>query len=194
MMPPDPSRNIPTVSGVATLLSTAATAALNLGFLTVVRDANGYLGGYLVTNQWGRPLEFRLSTAVQPNRVQQILYGDTLEPYLGAEVIGKTLVEKAGLPVQLLVTDHQPVLDLRLRLETPVLWITDSAETKGPGCFQLPSEGKQALHRHPNIPADEAAIGRLLQRLESPIDLAEPFDRIRGAISEARKMGVANRG
>ncbi|HEY1860697.1 MAG TPA: hypothetical protein VGG61_10105, partial [Gemmataceae bacterium] len=73
-----------------------ATTTLNLGFLTVVRDANGFLGGYLVTNQWGRPLEFRLSTALQPNRVQQILYGDTLEPYLCAEVIAKTLLDKAG--------------------------------------------------------------------------------------------------
>src|SRR5262245_11160690 len=37
------------------------TATLNLGFLTVLHEASGYLGGYLVTNQWGRPLEFRLS-------------------------------------------------------------------------------------------------------------------------------------
>ena len=50
----------------------------NLGFLTVVQDGNGYAGGYLVTNPWGRPVEFRLSTAVQPNRVHQILYGKTL--------------------------------------------------------------------------------------------------------------------
>src|SRR4051812_10940115 len=34
---------------------------LNLGFLVVLND-NGYLGGYLVTNAWGRPLEFRLSS------------------------------------------------------------------------------------------------------------------------------------
>ena len=59
-------------------------AALHIGFLTVFAEANGYLGGYLVTNSWGRPLEFRLSTAVQPNRVQQILYGTTLAEYLSA--------------------------------------------------------------------------------------------------------------
>src|SRR5262249_11542133 len=29
-----------------------------LGFLTVLQEASGYLGGYLVTNLWGRPLEF----------------------------------------------------------------------------------------------------------------------------------------
>src|SRR6516164_11592123 len=89
----------------------------SLGFLTVLHEANGYLGGYLVTNFWGRPLEFRLSSAVQPNRVQQILYGGTLQSYLHAELIGKTLVEKAGTAVQLLVTDQEPVLDLRLKVE-----------------------------------------------------------------------------
>jgi hypothetical protein len=171
-----------------------ATSTLNLGFLTVVRDANGFLGGYLVTNRWGRPLEFRLSTAVQPNRVQQILYGDTLEPYLCAEVIGKTLVDKAGVPVELLVTDHQPVLDLRLRVETPVLWLAQTPGGDVPGCVQAAAEGKPGLYRHPSIPTDEAAIQRLLQRLDGAFDLAEPFDRIREAISEARTMGVTNRG
>ena len=41
---------------------------LHLGFLTVFAEGTGFLGGYLVTNSWGRPIEFRLSTAVQPNR------------------------------------------------------------------------------------------------------------------------------
>ena len=67
-----------------------------LGFLTVLHDPTGGLGGYLVTNAWGRPLEFRLTTAVQPNRVQQILYGPTLTEYLHADLIGKTLVEKTA--------------------------------------------------------------------------------------------------
>src|SRR5271168_101359 len=84
-----------------------------LGFLTVLHEASGFLGGYLVTNIWGRPLEFRLSSAVQPNRVQQILYGGTLQPYICADLIGKTLVDKAGVPVQLVVTDREEVLDLR---------------------------------------------------------------------------------
>ena len=47
----------------------------NLGFFTVQREPTGYVGGFLVTNRWGRPLEFRLSSPVLPNKVQQILYG-----------------------------------------------------------------------------------------------------------------------
>src|SRR6516165_8784949 len=65
----------------------AVPTTLNLGFLTVLNEVSGYLGGYLVTNNWGRPLEFRLSTAVQPNRVQQVLYAHTLEGYVCADLI-----------------------------------------------------------------------------------------------------------
>lgn len=103
--------------------------ATNLGFLTVLHEATGYLGGYLVTNDWGRPLEFRLSSAVQPNKVQQILYGPTLVSYVCADLIGKTLVDKAGSPVRLVFTDREEVLDLRLKLEVPVVWLAPLEDT-----------------------------------------------------------------
>ncbi|MBV9125566.1 MAG: hypothetical protein JO112_19630 [Planctomycetes bacterium] len=180
---------------------TIASAALNLGFLTVLHEASGYLGGFLVTNLWGRPLEFRLSTAVQPNRVQQILYGGTLQPYICADLIGKTLVDKTGTPVQLVLTDREPVLDLRLRVAVPVAWVAPPgdplAETLAArGAEVLPAEqGRGPVVCHPRFPADAPAIREILERLDGTLDLAEPFARIREAVGEARKMGVTlNRG
>ena len=105
------------------------TGRRRLGFLTVLQEASGYLGGYLVTNLWGRPLEFRLTSAVQPNKVQQILYGGSLLSYISADLLGKTLVEKAGLPVHLIFTDREAVLDLRLKVEVPVVYV---AVSRGP--------------------------------------------------------------
>ena len=158
----------------------ALATPLNLGFLTVLQEATGYIGGYLVTNGWGRPLEFRLSTAVQPNRVQQILYAGTLRAYICADLIGKTLVDKAGIAAQLLVTDTEPILELRPRVEVPVVWVGGEGADAGLGF-------------HPRFPGDAAAARELLAGLDGTIDLAEPFARIREAISEARKMGVASR-
>ena len=173
---------------VATILSGGPT---NLGFLTVLNEASGYLGGYLVTNTWGRPLEFRLSSAVQPNRVQQILYGGTLRAYVCADLIGKTLMDKAATPVQLVVTDEECVLDLRLKVEVPVLWL---AEEGAAGAVVSPAApGRGPLLRHPRYPGDEATARELLARLDGGLDLAEPFARIREAIGEARKLGVASR-
>jgi len=167
----------------------------NLGFLTVLREANGYLGGYLVTNVWGRPLEFRLSSAVQPNRVQHILYAATLEPYICADLIGKTLVDKAAVAVQLIVTDRESVLDLRRKRECPVVWLalTDDARAAlmERGMAVAPSQaGDGSLLCHPQFPEDVPRTRELLTRLDRAFDLAEPFARIREAIGEARKMGV----
>ena len=149
-----------------------------LGFLTVMREETGYLGGYLVTNQWGRPLEFRLSTAVKPNRVQEILYGDTLEKYIVADLIGKTLLEKTASSIDAVVTDREPALDLRLQIEQPVMWLADMPDQLVP---------------HNQFPDDEQQFRSVVGNRAS-FSYSEPFERIREAIAEARKMGVTKRG
>ena len=152
----------------------------NLGFLTILHDGNGYIGGYLVTNAWGRPLEFRLSSAVQPNRVQQILYGATLEPYICGDLIGKTLVDKTSVTPGCIVTDRPALLDLRLNLEIPVACIPQALSTEPP-------------LTHPGFPEDSSHLHNLIERLRGILDLAEPFGRIREAMTEARKIGATNR-
>jgi hypothetical protein len=164
-----------------------ASIALNLGFLTVLQETNGYVGGYLVTNVWGRPLEFRLSTAVQPNRVQQILYGGTLQAYVCVEVIGRALVDKTATPVQVILTDREPVLELRTSLTTPVAW-SQIPSSPGPT-----TQVESPLICHRLFPEDRQTVQKILDRIQAPVDLAEPFVRIRDAIAEARKMGVTTR-
>jgi hypothetical protein len=140
-----------------------------------------------VTNQWGRPLEFRLSTVVLPSRVQQILYGDTLQPYVCGELIGKTLIDKTVTQAQVIVTDREIVLPLRQLLATPVGWIDGREGAEAP-------EGENALQTHPLFPQDQRILADLEERLGDAFDLTEPFARIREAIGEARKMGVTSRG
>lgn len=171
-------------------------APIQLGFLTVLHEASGYLGGYLVTNQWGRPLEFRLSTAVQPNRVQQILYGHTLTGYVHGELIGKTLVEKTSSPASLIFSDRQPALELRNCLDVPVLWVAaDEPNPAEAGTVVRPAHEKRpALVSHARFADDVPRANEILSTLQAELDFAEPFARIREAIAEARKMGVTGRG
>jgi hypothetical protein len=169
---------------------------LHVGFLTVFAEATGYLGGYLVTNSWGRPLEFRLSTAVQPNKVQQILYGNTLTEYLCADLVGKTLVDKTATPAHLIVTDSANVLPLRSRIDAPVLAALAEAPPVNPDrpLFPIPHPRcSLGLFLEERWQADEERVRAILDRLDAALDLAEPFTRIREAMGEARKMGVTNR-
>jgi hypothetical protein len=156
-------------------------AALNLGFLTITNEPQGFTGGYLVTNQWGRPLEFRLSTPVRPNRVQQILYAETLLPYICGELIGKTLIDKTSTSVQLVITDNEPALDLRRRLDLPVVLLE-------------PAKGAASFAVHPAFQVDRPRAQALLDQLAGNFGLGEPFARVREAMVEAKKMGVTSRG
>ena len=167
---------------------TPATSS-NLGFLSVFQEPSGFVGGYLVTNPWGRPLEFRLSSAVQPNKVQQILYGDTLQGYLCGEVIGKTLIDKTATRAQIVIVDNPMALDLRLRVDVPVaLWhcIADPDQAM-PGLMV-----QSRLFCHAQFSEDVAAIRAAIEKL-GVLDFGEPFAHIREALSEARKMGVTLR-
>lgn len=166
------------------------TPCHNLGFLSVYQDGNGFVGGYLVVNAWGRPLEFRLSSPVQPNKVQQILYGDTLHGYLCGEIIGKTLIDKTATPVEWIVVDNPLTLDLRLRIEQPVaLWHAPlDPDQPAPGLLV-----QSHLYCNSRFPADASVMREIVDRLGA-FDFAEPFARIREAMQEARKLGVATRG
>ena len=170
-------------------------AAPILGFLTILQDASGYVGGYLVTNLWDRPLEFRLTSAVQPNRVQQILYGRTLLPYLSVDLLGRALVDRTGIPVNLIFTDREMVLDLRPRLDIPIVHVAApadplAAQPSGEYVISPATASRGPVTCHPCFPADAPAVRELIERVEGSVDLAEPFARIREAAGEARKMGV----
>ncbi|HEV3260134.1 MAG TPA: hypothetical protein VG013_24975, partial [Gemmataceae bacterium] len=102
--------------------------------------------------------------------------------------------------VQLLLTDREPVLELRLRQEVPVAWLAlpgDPLATAlaGNGAEVRPADGGAGpILCHPHFPSDVTAIREMLDHLDGTLDLAEPFTRIREAVAEARKMGVTNRG
>lgn len=179
---------------VAASLAPAPTSSGNIGFLSILHDANGILGGYLVTNSWGRPLEFRLTTAIQPNRVQQILYGPTLTEHLHAELIGKTLVEKTSTTVGLIVTDSLSALELRAKVDLPVLaLVPPGVDVPGDVIAVNHSRSSITLAFLSKFANDRALIEERLDKLDPALDLAEPFTRVREAVLEARKMGVSNR-
>jgi hypothetical protein len=163
-----------------------------MGFLSVLQEPSGWLGGYLVTNGWGRPVEFRLTTAVQPNRVQAALYGPTLIEYLYADLIGKTLVEKTATKPDLIVTDAPAALALRSRIEIAVVALRPP---NSPADSQRLEHARAAsgLFLPARFASDRERVITVLDGIDPAVELAEPFARIREAIAEARKMGVTTR-
>jgi hypothetical protein len=175
--------------------------AAALGFLTVIEhEQHGLLGGYLVLNSTGRPLEFHCTSGVRPNRAQAILFGPTLDAYLYGEQIGQALVNKSTLKPAVICTNQPQVLALREFVETPVLLIeadvasdanganyrVDAAHTGVPkqcllrrGAFRVSMANDHA--------ADRPRVEEYLATLSESFDLIEPFARIHGALEEAQR-------
>ncbi len=103
---------------------------LQMGFLTAIEQSAGvYVGGLLVTNRYGRPLEFQCTARVEPNRTQQILYGPTLVPFLLGELIGRTLLEKVEVKPHIVLTERKEFLEVRHHVQIPVAFIRGDAKT-----------------------------------------------------------------
>ncbi len=184
-----------------------------IGFLTVLEHPEqGLLGGYLVLNAAGRPLEFHCTAPVRANRAQQILYGPTLGPFLYGEQIGQTLLAKEQTQPLLVCTDVEPALAVRDFVSLPVVLVLPrSPSSDDTAIAGQPNKSLRLDAGHNQVPAP--AFARLspftlgAQKLAvlstheqdrqqvmdrwSPytdhLDLQEPFTRIREAIEEAQR-------
>src|SRR5512137_623050 len=95
--------------GGCEMTASGAKSLATIGFLTICeRPELGIVGGYLVLNTAGRPLEFHCTVPVRPSRAQEILYGPTLKPFLYGEQIGRALIAKAVSQPLFVCTDVEP--------------------------------------------------------------------------------------
>ncbi len=191
-----------------------------LGFLSAVEvPDHGFMGGLLVTNHLGRPLEFQCTTPVKPNRTQEILYGPTLVPFLLSDLIGRTLVEKAAVKPDLILTEQEEILELRNHVSVPVACLADSAPGGGPpegrATFDESNDvienagasapaaareaarpvegawlGRQRLQFHDAHQSDRSTVALHASAIPRDADLREPFQRVREALSEALQPGT----
>ncbi len=175
---------------------------LRLGFLTAMEVPNsGYVGGLLVTNRFGRPLEFQCTAPVRPNRTQEILYGPTLRPFLLGELIGQTLVERVDVKPHLVLTEQTDLLELRNHISIPVALIKEVSIAVRPQPSPLleavpetPARsiqiGRHALRFHQAHQQDREAVQQATGVISHKVDLSEPFDRIRDALNETLQAGA----
>ncbi|HEY0981201.1 MULTISPECIES: hypothetical protein [unclassified Schlesneria] len=177
-----------------------------LGFLTAVEDEErGYVGGLLITNRFGRPLEFQCTSPVKPNRTQQILYGPTLRPYVLGELIGRTLLEKVGVKPHLIMVETSDLLDLRSVTSLPVASLpTTSPDSKssetaknrvngedGGGASGSLRLGKELIAFHASHPEDRTEVENYSKLVPGDADLREPFERVREALVETLRLSLA---
>ena len=160
------------------------TDQLRLGFMeTMEVDGRGHIGGLLITNQNGRPLEFQCTTPVKPNRTQEILFGETLRPWLLGELIGGTLLDRVSIKPNIIMTSNPDLLELRNHTTIPMACAADAklflAEQRG--TFRI---GGSILRFHEAHEIDADMLAGHKHLLPDSADLAEPLERVREALAE----------
>ncbi len=159
---------------------------LRLGFLAAVEvDGRGYVGGLLVTNHNGRPLEFQCTTPVKPDRTQEILYGKMLRPWLLGELIGRTLLDRVSIKPDIVITGDADLLELRNHTDTPVACTSDKSATT------TTEMGGRHLRFHETHQDDSSFISKQSHLIPGQADLEEPLERVNEALNETIKTVMA---
>ncbi len=162
---------------------------IHLGFLRIVEVDGAFVGGMLVTNRMGRPLEFQCTTPVCANRTQQILYGTTLRPFLFCELIGRTLFERLQVKPQLILVSQRELLELREHVAVPVGCLAGSGDEELPDETRL-AVGRNSICFHVEYGGDTELVHNRLGAFPQDADLQEPLDRVADALNETLRPGA----
>ena len=172
--------------------------AITPGYLVVRADGGEYLGGLMVTDRDGLPLDFRYTDPVTPTRLQRALYGRVLDRYLRGQLLLGTLLEALEARPSLLIVDDRDLVD-----EDPGIPVA-FAEATGldplgevgvrkdegeSGTLLQTGAARSPLRVLSSSGADEA-LATALVALSERIDVLEPAERVRTALDVIAAGGV----
>jgi hypothetical protein len=146
-------------------------------------DDGSIRGGALVIDTVSRPYEFRVTSPIKPNQLQKILYGKSLVEYMYGELICSPLLKQLKEPVTISVCRDDHLLVARPNLRFPLISI---------GKQNLGTDATSGIriNTHKNFSGEQAHAEVLLNTMMQQIDLFEPFDRIKLAVSEVHKQKI----
>lgn len=172
-------------------------------FCKRMKDENEiYRGAALVTDSRCKPLEFRCTSPVRPNAVQRMLYGNTLIPHIGVELMGLPLLRAVQKKPDMVLARDGFFLEARPKIDFPIFYlrrqgesitVEDSQKARHVSAeetvLNAPSDRFNPLVvlPHWNFKADREFVVKLRAAF-GYADLLEPFDRIDLALDEVHRQ------
>ncbi|HEY3331293.1 MAG TPA: hypothetical protein VGK19_14790 [Capsulimonadaceae bacterium] len=184
----------------------AISAKPVVGYLvSMAISDNVFMGGAMVTDAFGLPMEFRYTEPVKATKLQRVLYGEVLEKYIQTDVILANILDNLEQkPPVFIVSDPQflPAVEAKGRA---AIWLGESraaplAEVgatttvaEDEVLVQLTSTGSPVRVRFSVSPArpDSSGISRASRQAEllkvlvdagKSMDVLEPMRRVDKAL------------
>jgi hypothetical protein len=176
------------------------TSDLKLGYLLVSSPIpNVFIGGIMVTDSRGLPLEFRYTEPIQPTKLQQVLYGQVLSAYIKREVILETLLKNLESRFSCLLVEDEhwvdypakgyPIVRIASTKASPIGPVGQTQEiAPGEILVQVTAENSPVRINLSKPEKSEGAVaetnnplGLLLEAGEG-MDITEPLRRVQKAL------------
>ncbi len=145
---------------------------LKLAYLMVSSPVpNVYIGGLMVTDTRGLPLEFRYTEPIQPSKIQQVLYGQVLSAYIKREVVLETLLKNIESKFKCLLVEDEQMLDYSTKGHAIVRLVATKSAPLGPvGKTQDMAPGELLLQVNP----EGSPVRVYLGKAKAPVTPDDP--------------------
>ena len=170
---------------------------LKLAYFVAMKEGASYLGGLLLTDGSGIPLDFRYTEPITPTRLQAVLYGKALEPHLKEEVIQKTLLKELKSAPDLFILPPAelaggwhgdtkcPALAVQKTQEPPLARVGESFRASPREVLLQVAEGAAPLRvifaQSVDLAAQEPALAKVVEAAYQ-MDPVEPLERVAMAL------------
>ncbi len=167
-----------------------------VGYFRHLKIGEKHIGGILVTNQIGIPLEFKYTDPLVATKLHKILYGSVLEKYLHESVIRDRLAKEIRSTPAYFITPYEEKQFLGAIADKEVLAIQryPSVSAESSGFFTRVREREAIIELHEEAivlrvafsTSDDVLQHRMaawLQEIAGTMDILEPLDRINSALT-----------
>lgn len=153
-----------------------------IGYLSVKKIDDKYIGGLLIVDESGIPYEFKYTDPIVPTPLQRILYGKSLESYLNSEVIAKSLLKKIENKPEIVFTDNSILTNSSENVFFVVQTVPSVEQIDQPNTDECIIQfGAGAIRISSSREITKEKLERLKQLVEE-IDILEPFQRLQKAL------------
>ena len=152
-----------------------------IGYLSVLNIKNKHIGGILVINDLGIPVEFKYSEPVTPTKLQEIIYGSSLEYYLHTEIIAKGLIQKVENRPEFILTQDSSLLFDRNIVSVTLLPQSVPEKKEGNEAIVPLNNNSIRITFQETTKVEDTIVSKIID-FASRIDLFEPFDRVEKAL------------
>ncbi|HEY8541649.1 MAG TPA: hypothetical protein VIL29_04650 [Pseudothermotoga sp.] len=162
-----------------------------IGYLSVRKIDDKYVGGILIVDESGIPYEFKYTDPIIPTPLQKILYGKSLESYLNTEVIAKSLLKKIENKPEVVFVDNSVLTSISENVFFAIQTVSSSEQID-----QLSSDecvipfGAGAVRISSSKEITKEKLERLRQLVDET-DILEPFQRLQKALEYICKSSTS---